>query len=266
MTASTEPEQGRPPDRRRGAADAVRRLRRERDEALRSEQRQQRRTTSLGVLAHSLAGAEDTAVVAQVLAAALPEVLSCHASAVWLWDPEPGEVRAAATAGLTPELHEALVSVRVKASETPELAEMLTRREPLVLDVGAVTPTLEAMLQGLGLQAAIGVALLSGSRLLGAVTACWRDGPLAGWALTEAVSRLQGVSDHAATALLNALLLQDARHQARHDALTRLPNRGAFHDALDVALRADGPGTAVVYGDLDRFKQVNDQLGHAAGD
>jgi diguanylate cyclase (GGDEF)-like protein/PAS domain S-box-containing protein len=53
--------------------------------------------------------------------------------------------------------------------------------------------------------------------------------------------------------------LEDAAHR---DSLTGLANRKAFFDVL-----ADGPGPgALLYGDLDRFKAVNDRWGHAAGD
>ncbi|MDB5402558.1 MAG: domain S-box-containing protein/diguanylate cyclase protein [Rhodopila sp.] len=59
------------------------------------------------------------------------------------------------------------------------------------------------------------------------------------------------------------------RHLAHHDALTDLPNRFLLQErlthALDLAARsANGP--ALFYLDLDRFKPVNDMLGHAAGD
>jgi diguanylate cyclase (GGDEF)-like protein len=59
------------------------------------------------------------------------------------------------------------------------------------------------------------------------------------------------------------------RHLATHDVLTGLPNRKQFADRLDEALRrasATGEAMAVLYLDLDRFKEVNDTLGHAAGD
>jgi diguanylate cyclase (GGDEF)-like protein/PAS domain S-box-containing protein len=57
--------------------------------------------------------------------------------------------------------------------------------------------------------------------------------------------------------------------QASHDPLTGLPNRRLFLDRLSTALTRLGrqPGTiSVLFLDLDRFKQVNDQLGHDAGD
>jgi diguanylate cyclase (GGDEF)-like protein/PAS domain S-box-containing protein len=62
---------------------------------------------------------------------------------------------------------------------------------------------------------------------------------------------------------------EQARHLAYHDSLTGLPNRLLLMDRLSVALShasRQGQGLALMFLDLDRFKLVNDSLGHGVGD
>lgn len=65
-------------------------------------------------------------------------------------------------------------------------------------------------------------------------------------------------------------LEEELKHTALHDPLTGLPNRALFFDRLEHALaltkRDTGYFFSIFFVDLDRFKQVNDNLGHARGD
>lgn len=80
---------------------------------------------------------------------------------------------------------------------------------------------------------------------------------------------LQFVSTQVATAIQRKQLQTRLRHMAQHDELTLLPNRRLFYDRIEQALarvQRQAGRLALLFLDLNKFKQVNDLFGHAAGD
>ncbi len=93
------------------------------------------------------------------------------------------------------------------------------------------------------------------------------------WLTISAVRDTQGVTTHYVCVFSDITLVKESQekldHMAHHDPLTALPNRLLFHDRLQNALQRatrDNQQLAILFIDLDRFKNVNDTLGHHIGD
>ncbi|MCQ4346893.1 diguanylate cyclase [Pseudomonas stutzeri] len=103
----------------------------------------------------------------------------------------------------------------------------------------------------------------------GAIGALLLASPLGGSYGAQDLELLQFVSAQVATAIERKRLYAHLEQAARHDALTGLANRALFLERVQAALargQRSGGRLALLYLDLDDFKQVNDALGHAAGD
>ena len=87
---------------------------------------------------------------------------------------------------------------------------------------------------------------------------------------TEHVRLLESVCQHASSALNNALTFEKTKESALTDPLTELPNARGFYMMLEQRIaecqRMNNESLAVVSMDIDDFKAINDQYGHAIGD
>ena len=164
------------------------------------------------------------------------------------------------------------------------ILELVAQNEPLPTILSRIAEMLEHQRPGLDAS----VLLSSESRAADAAAqgeSCWSQpilsaggvslgaislvGPVSREANDEDTQLLASGSRLAAVAIEHRELTDKLSHQAQHDALTGLPNRLLFQDRLSQALtraRRHGEQVAVIYMDLDRFKHINDTLGHSAGD
>jgi diguanylate cyclase (GGDEF)-like protein/putative nucleotidyltransferase with HDIG domain len=87
---------------------------------------------------------------------------------------------------------------------------------------------------------------------------------------TEHVRLLESVAQHAASALNNAITFEKTKESALTDQLTELPNARGFYMMLEQRLaecqRLNRESLALISMDVDDFKKINDQWGHAIGD
>jgi diguanylate cyclase (GGDEF)-like protein len=122
-------------------------------------------------------------------------------------------------------------------------------------------------LRAAGTKDAIVVPLRSGGAVIGTLEVAGRMGD-ATYFTEEDARLLETIAAHASVAVENARLVDRLRFDANHDTLTGLPNRRRMMQALEEAVKVRAPGevVAVMVFDVDGLRDVNDSLGHAAGD
>lgn len=225
--------------------------------------------------ARALLETRDRAEVARVTADAALSVAFADASSVLLVDHTEGALRTAASAGWPADLQPAVDALVIRPEDTPEMDELLEHPErPRLYDpVTTTDPFILGALRMFRSARMVIIPLWSEARLWGIVVTSW-GAESTPPSVDRLVPRLSGLADQAVTALDRAELAEQVHRQATVDPLTGLANRKEFTDRLEYVLarqQTDRPGSpddraAVLFLDLDCFKEVNDTLGHAAGD
>ena len=223
----------------------------------------QRTAESLLTLARELARAGTPEEVAQVTVDAVAAMRMADRVSLVLTDAEQRS-RIAAHSGWPPEYVDGLEQLVISPDDSDELTRMLTAPQvPQIHDRGSADAFTRQILDGFGTDGMAIVGITLGGRLYGALVGCF-VGPDTRSDCETFIATMTGVADQAATVLRTCELLHRTWQLAHLDALTGVPNRRAFLSKLSHAL--DTGRGALLFIDLDGFKDVNDQLGHAAGD
>jgi diguanylate cyclase (GGDEF)-like protein len=219
----------------------------------------------LTLLQRSIASRAELEEVLHAIVRGASELLGDELVDLSLLDPEdPSVLEVVAAVGYSPKL---LESIRRTPIEIGIAGSAVRERRLIAVEDYGSDPRRMPDVAVDGLRAVISAPVHQRGELVGALSLGTRR-PGRRYSEIERDAVL-AFAEHAGLALNDAKAAEETAHQAFHDPLTGLANRALFVDRLAQArtrASAAGDSVGVLFADLDGFKNVNDSLGHAAGD
>ncbi|MGO9197635.1 MAG: EAL domain-containing protein [Acidimicrobiales bacterium] len=221
----------------------------------------------LGAFAAQLIRVQDTEGIAAATVEAIQEIVSSDRSVVYRYLDESGSLATFAVSGFEPAMEEDIQALVISVEDTPELSKLISSPDTSrVYDRSTADDFLQIVMDKFGVDCFAAVPIRTSGRLYGVLSASWTTDHRP-HNLEDLGARLGAIADQAAGAWEKASLLEQVHRHASIDSLTGLANRRVFTEMLARLLgQQGGPSVAVLFCDLDRFKGVNDALGHDAGD
>ena len=229
------------------------------------ERRNRRSAQALVRVAYALGQHLDEARLSQILVDGARSALGSEHAVLFQIDPVSTTVVDAHGSGLSEPVR--LLIERLPGTKLDALPSEIMGGEPMVVSEATNDHALSDAVLRYGVKSYIAVPVLARGSLVGVLT-CWESSHQREYTEDD-LSLARALAGQASAAIENARLYEKTLEASRCDPLTGLGNRRAFREQLETEVeRAHRYGRAfsLLVLDCDKFKRVNDTLGHQAGD